>query len=222
MIQVLGEVLPLAVAVLISPLPIAAEIILLFTSQPKANASAYVGGFVVGVGVVLGLLTVLVGTQDLGGSSGPATWVSWLKIVLGTLLVVGGIRRLRNRPAPGDTEAPKWMQGIESFTPGRSLAVGFAIGALNPKNLAVGLAAAVAVAGSGLAGGTQVGVVVVYAVFASLGVLAPLVVTIALGPRSEEILTGWRTWLMDNNTAVMAVMLVVIGAVVIGKGVAAL
>ena len=73
MTQVLGEVLPLAVAVLISPLPIAAEIILLFTSQPKANASAYVGGFVVGVGVVLGLLTVLVGTQDLGGSSGPAT-----------------------------------------------------------------------------------------------------------------------------------------------------
>lgn len=222
MTQVLGEVLPLAVAVLISPLPIAAEIILLFTSQPKVNASAYVGGFVSGVGVVLGLLTVLVGTQDLGGGSGPATWVSWLKIVLGTLLVVGGIRRLRNRPAPGDTEAPKWMQGIESFTPGRSLAVGFAIGALNPKNLAVGLAAAVAVAGSGLAGGTQVGVVVVYALFASLGVLAPLVVTIALSPRSEEILTGWRTWLMDNNTAVMAVMLVVIGAVVIGKGLAAL
>ena len=114
------------------------------------------------------------------------------------------------------------MDGIESFTPARSLAVGFAIGALNPKNLAVGLAAAVAIAGSGVAGGTQVGVVVVYAVFASLGVIAPMVVTIALGQRSEDILIGWRTWLMDNNTAVMAVLFVVIGAAVMGKGLAAL
>lgn len=222
MTQVLGEILPLAVAVLISPLPIAAEIILLFTSRPKANASAYVGGFVVGVGTVLALLTVLAGTQDLGGGSGAATWVSWLKVVLGVLLVVGGIHKLRNRPAAGETETPKWMEGIESFTPARSLAVGFAIGALNPKNLVVGLSSAVTIAGSGVAGGTQMGVVVVYAVFASLGVIAPLVVTIALGPRSEDILIGWRTWLMDNNTAVMAVILVVIGAVVMGKGLAAL
>jgi hypothetical protein len=48
--EVLRDILPLAIAVTISPVPIIAEILLLFTARAKANAGAYVAGFVVGVG----------------------------------------------------------------------------------------------------------------------------------------------------------------------------
>ena len=220
--QSLGELLPLGTAVLISPLPIAAAIILLFTPRPKPNAAAYWIGFVLGVAAVLAGLSLLAGTQDLSGGSSETGWVTWLKIVLGLAIVGGGIRRLRNRPASGEAETPRWMHGIESFSAGRSFAVGLAIGALNPKNIVVGIAAAVIIAGSSLSTGTQMVVVDIYALFASLGVLAPLVVAAAMGQRSDEILQRWRTWLFDNNAAVVAVVFLVIGAVVAGKGIAAL
>lgn len=219
--EALGEVLPLGVAVLISPLPIAAAIILLFTGTPRPNAAAYWAGFTVGVGAVLAGLTLVAGTRDLGSGS-PETWVTWLKIGLGVLLVAGGIRRFRNRPAAGEAEVPGWMQGIESFHPGRSFVVGVGIGALNPKNIAVGLGAAVTIATATQSTGSQLAVVAVYALFASLGVLAPLVVALAMGSRADDVLEGWRTWLFDNNAAVVAVIFVLIGAVLAGKGIAAL
>ncbi len=216
--QVIGEILPLALAVLISPLPIAAEILLLFSNRPKPNATAYVLGFFVGVAAVLGIATALSGSQDVSNSN-PASWVSWLKIGLGAALVLGGIRRFRNRPARGEAETPRWMEGIEQFRPGRSLAVGAAVGALNPKNIIVGIGAGVIVSGAGLSSGEQIGTVIAYAVVASVGVLAPLVVAVAMGSRSDHLLGEWRTWLSDNNAAVVAVILVLIGGVLIGKGI---
>ena len=59
---------------------------------------------------------------------------------------------------------------------GKSLVTGLAVGALNPKNIVVGIAAAASIA-SGLEGESTSAFVIViaaYALFASLGVLAPL------------------------------------------------
>jgi len=50
---VIGSILPLAIAVTISPIPIIAEILLLFTKKPVANAASYLAGFIVGVAGVL-------------------------------------------------------------------------------------------------------------------------------------------------------------------------
>lgn len=222
--QVIGEILPMAVAVLISPIPIAAEIILLFSNKPRPNALAYAIGFVVGVGVFLGVLTVIASATDLSDSSSEPGWMSWVRIGLGVLLVIGGIRRFHGRPAPGEAEAPKWMDGLETFTPARSLAVGLGVGAFNPKNIVVGIAAAATIS-SGLAGdsiSSYVVVIVAYALFASLGVFTPLAVALAMGDKADDKLREWRVWLVDNNAAVMAVIFVVIGAVLLGKGIAAL
>jgi len=59
----------------------------------------------------------------------------------------------------------------------------------------------------------------VYVVIAGLGVAAPLVVTVALGARSQGILESWRTWLEQNNATVLAVLFLVFAVVLIGKGV---
>lgn len=115
---------------------------------------------------------------------------------------------------------PKWMDGIAAFAPGKSLAVGVAIGALNPKNVVVGLAAALSIASAGLSTGQQIGAVAVYAVVAILGVAAPLVVTLAMRDKAQEVLDGWRSWLGRNNGVVLAVLFLIFGVVLIGKGIA--
>lgn len=112
------------------------------------------------------------------------------------------------------------MAGISHFRPPTSLGVGAAVGALNPKNIVVGLAAAVVIASAGLSGIEIVGSIAVYVVVAGLGVAAPLVVVVMMGDRARPVLESWRAWLQENNATVMAVLFAVFGVVLVGKGVA--
>ncbi|MBK9179426.1 MAG: GAP family protein [Acidimicrobiales bacterium] len=218
---VVGDILPLAIAVTISPVPIIAEILLLLSRKPLANGTAYVVGFVVGVAGVLGILVAVAGAMDLSAGSGPSSGAGTLQLALGVLLLVAAVRRFRGRPKPGEEASmPAWMDGIAGFSPGKSLGVGIVVGALNPKNLAVGLAAAVAIASASLSTGQAVGSVAVYVVVAVLGVAAPLVVLLASGDRARPILDGWKAWLGQNNATVMAVLFLVFAVVLIGKGLA--
>ena len=217
---VLGDVLPLAIVVTISPINIVAAILLLFSKRPTLNASSYLAGFVIGVSAVLGLLTVLADTVGLSSDSQRSRAASGLLLALGIWLLVAAVQKFRSRPAPGETAPlPPWMDGIAGFGPGRSLVVGLTVGAANPKNIAVGLASAVTIATAGLAVGPSVGVIAVYTVIASLGVATPIVAMQFLGERADDVLTGWQSWLDRNNTAMMAVLYLVFGVILVGKGI---
>jgi len=220
---VLGAIIPLAIAVTISPVPIIAAILLLLTRKPLPNGAAYLVGFTLGVGAVLGLLVWVAGSLNLSSGSGPSTGLGVVELVLGLLLLVAAMRRFHRRPMPGTTPSmPKWMDGIASFTPARSLVVGIVIGAANPKNLAVGIAAAAAIASASLSSGDEVVAIVVYVVIAVLGVAAPFAVVLAAGGKAQAILGNWKSWLAQNNATVMAVLFLVFAVVLIGKGIAVL
>ncbi|MCC7078341.1 MAG: GAP family protein [Acidimicrobiia bacterium] len=219
--QILGQILPLAVAVTISPVPIIAEILLLFSDRPLPNAGAYVGGFTSGVAVVLLAFTAIAATQDGGAwAEGGSTVTALVSLVLGVLLLVGAVIRFRRRPAPGeDTPMPRWMDGIASFGTPRSLAVGVAVGALNPKNIAMALAASVTVAGSTLSTGEEAVTLGAYTLVAVLGVATPFVVALFMGERARPLLDRWREWLGRNNSTVMAVLFLVFGVVLVVQGI---
>ncbi len=219
---VIGSILPLAIAVTISPLPIIAEVLLLFTRQPVRNAGAYLAGFLGGVAVVLGVLVVAANALDLARSE-PSSGTAVVQLLLGLLLLAAAYRQFRSRPADGEEPPqPGWMQGIERFTPGRALGVGAVIGAANPKNVVVGIAAATTITSAGLGAAQAVLAIVVYVVVAGAGVAAPLVVMVVYGEKAGDILEGWRTWLGRNNAAVMSVLFLVFAVVLIGRGIAGL
>lgn len=217
---VIGAILPLAIAVTISPLPIIAEVLLLFTTQPVRNAAAYLAGFLGGVAVVLGVLVVAANALDLDTSE-PSSGTAVVQLLLGLLLLAAAYRQFRSRPGDGEEPPqPGWMQGIERFTPGRALGVGAAIGAANPKNVVVGIAAAATITSAGLSAAQAVLAIVVYVVVAGAGVAAPLVVMVVYGEKAGDILDGWKTWLGRNNAAVMSVLFLVFAVVLIGRGIA--
>lgn len=116
---------------------------------------------------------------------------------------------------------PKWMDGIAGYGPGKALSAGAALGALNPKNVVVGLASATAIAAGGLSVGQQIAVSAIYVLVAVLGVAAPILVMVLLGDRAPGVLASWNQWLRQNNAAVMSVLFVVFGVVLIGQGIAA-
>jgi threonine/homoserine/homoserine lactone efflux protein len=87
------------------------------------------------------------------------------KLVLGALLVLVALQQWRGRPRGGaQAQLPRWMQAIDTFTPGRAVAMGVALSAINPKNLILTLGAAGAIAQTGIETGEQA---VALAVFSS-------------------------------------------------------
>jgi hypothetical protein len=218
--SVIGDILPFAVVVTVSPVNIIAAILLLFSKRAVINATSYLVGFVVGVAALLGGITAVAGAINLSAGSDRSRGASALLLVVGAYLVVVAARKFRHRPGPDqDAVLPRWMDGIEGFAPGKSLVVGLAVGVLNPKNIAVGLAAAVAIASAGLPVGQQIGVIAIYVVIASLGVAAPLVTVLVLGQRSKGVLDGWKAWLARNNATMLAVIFLLFGVILIGKGI---
>jgi Sap, sulfolipid-1-addressing protein len=217
---VVGEIVPLALVVTISPINVIPVILLLFTKRPLLSASSFLAGFVMGVAAVLAALTAIAGALNLSPDSGRSTWVAALKVALGAYLLVAAVRKFCSRPRGGEEGSmPAWMDGIAAFAPGRSLVVGAALGAANPKNLVVGFAAAATIASNDLSTGQQIVAMVIYVVVAALGVAAPIFVTLFLGDRSHEVLDGWKAWLGHNNATVMSVLFLVFGVVLIGQGI---
>ena len=218
----IGEILPLALVVTISPINIIPVILLLFTKRPLVNAFTFLVGFIAGVAAVLGSFVAIAGAVDLSPGSGHSTWAGALKLVLGLYLLVAAIRKFRGRPRAGEEGSmPKWMDGIAGFTPAKSLIAGAVLGAANPKNVIVGLAASVTVASTDLSTGQQVAAIAVYVFVAILGVAAPILVAVFLGARAQDVLDGWNSWLRQNNATVMSVLFLIFGIVLIGQGMGA-
>ena len=217
---VVGEVLTLALVVTLSPLNVIPAVLLLFTKKPLAGACSFLVGFLVGVAVVLGAFVAIADAIDLSLRSGHSAWPGILKLALGLYLVVAAVGKFRGRPKPGEEGSmPKWMDGIAGYTPAKAFGAGLVLGAVNPKNVVVGLAAAVTIASADLPAAQQVGACTVYVVIAILGVLAPILAMLLLGDRAPAVLQGWRSWLAHNSATVMSVLFLVFGVVLIGQGI---
>ncbi len=219
----IGQVLSFGVGVALSPVPIIAVVLMLATPRARSNGPAFVLGWVLGL-AVLGTIVLLVSSgagADDGGQ--PATWVSVLKLVLGLLLVALAVKLWHGRPR-GDAEPqlPKWMRTIDQFTPVRALAIGAALAAVNPKNTLLTIGAAAAIAATGASTGAQAVALAVFILVATLGVGAPVALYFALGERSRAVLDDLKVWMARNNTAIMAVLCLVIGAKLLGDGIASL
>lgn len=219
---VVAEILPLALVVAISPINIIPVILLLFTERPLVNSFSFLIGFLVGVGGALVACVAIAETVDLSPSSGHSTWVAWLKLVLGVYLFVAAVQKFRGRPRAGEEGAmPKWMDGIAAFGSGRSLMAGLALGAANPKNVVMGLAAAASIASFTLPKGQLVAAIAIYVFVAALGLAVPILTTVWLGARSREVLDGWKAWLNQNNATVMSVVFLVFAVVLLAQAIGA-
>jgi threonine/homoserine/homoserine lactone efflux protein len=221
--QAIGQVLSFAVGVALSPIPIIGVVLMLGTPRARANGLAFIAGWVTGLAVLGTAVLLLAGGTDASNSGEPATWVDWLKLVLGVALLLVAVRQWRGRPAEGEAaELPAWMQAIDTFEPAKAAGVAVLLAAVNPKNLLLTVGAAAAIAQTGASAGAQAVALAVFVVIGTLGPGAPVALYFALGERSAEKLESLRTWMAAHNAAIMAVLCLVIGAKLIGDAIAGL
>jgi hypothetical protein len=218
--KALGDVLGLAAGVAISPLPIIAIILILATPRGRLNGLLFTLGWVVGLAALGGIMLAIGGAGSSSAHHHPAPWVGVLKLVLGVLLVLFGVRQWRHRPADAtQAELPKWMAAIDRFTPIKVLGLGLALSAANVKNASLTLAAAASISASEIPAGQQVASLAIFVIIGSLGILAPLAVFLFLGDRARGVLAGWKDWAARHNVAVMAALFFVLGLKLLGDGI---
>jgi threonine/homoserine/homoserine lactone efflux protein len=219
--EAIGQMLPAAVGVALSPLPIVAVVLMLVSRRGRSNGPAFVLAWIVGLAVVGAIVLSALGGAGDDGS--PASWVSVLKVVLGALLLLTAVRQWRGRARdPSQVETPKWMEAVDTFTPAKAAGAGALLSAANPKNALLAVAGAAAIAGTGIDGGQQAIAYALFVLIATIGVGAPVVVAFAMGDRSREPLDDLKDWMAGNNAVIMAVLLLVLGVKLIGDGISRL
>jgi threonine/homoserine/homoserine lactone efflux protein len=221
--EAIGQALPLAIGVALSPTPIVAVVLMLTTPRGRTNGPAFLLAWVLGLAVAGTVFLLISSGADASESGGPATWTSIVALVLGLLLLAVAVKQWRGRPRGDAAPAlPSWMSAIDRFTTGRSLAMGVALAAINPKNLILIASAATAIAQVGASTGDQAVAMAVFVVVGTLGVGAPVVIYFTMGDKAHDLLDGLRTWMARENTTIMAVICVIIGFKLIGDGISGL
>jgi threonine/homoserine/homoserine lactone efflux protein len=220
--QAIGDLLPSAVGVALSPVPIIAVILMLGTPRARATGLAFAFGWILGL-VVVSVIVVLLASGADDADSGTSTVVDVIKLVFGALFLLLALKQWRSRPQPGtEPSMPAWMATIDSFSAPKSLLLGAALSGANPKNLALTLAAAASIAQVGLDGGGTAVAIAVFVVIGSLTVAGPVLFFVAAPRRAAGPLAATKDFMAAHNAVIMMVVLLVLGAKLIGNGIAGL
>lgn len=215
----LGDALPQAFGIAISPIPVVLVILMLVSSRAKVNGPLFLAGWMIGAAVVTGIGYVLadVAEADQGGAGSDGVAVG--QLLFGLLFFGLAARQWRSRPKPGEEPpTPKLFAAVDGMGPLKVFGLAFVACAVNPKNLPLAASGGAAMAQAGLSTGQGVVAVLVFVLIASASIAAPVVVYLALGDRSAAVLAGWKTWLVANNGTVMTVLFVILGAKMVGAG----
>jgi len=214
---VLIELIPLALVVALSPLSIVPAVLVLHTPRPRPTGLAFLAGWLVG----LSALTILfLQVSSLAGGLGtkPPQWASGLRIVVGAALIVFGVYRWLTRKKSAHT--PKWMQSLSKLTPVRAGAAAAALTVVNPKVLFICAAAGLAIGTAGLDRTTDVWIAVIwYVAVAASTVALPILAYAVSGDRLDAPLARLKDWMERQHATLVAAILVVIGVLVLYKGI---
>ncbi|MGV9802950.1 GAP family protein [Mycobacterium sp. NPDC003449] len=216
--SVLTELIPLALVVALSPLSIIPAVLVLQTARPRPTGLAFLVGWLVGLAA---LTAIFVEVSNLFGPlDKPPAWASWLRIVVGIALIVVGVYRWFTR-AESD-HSPRWMQSLGTLTPARAGIAGVILTVVNPKVLFVSAAAGLAIGTAGLGQPGVWAAAVYYVLFAGSTVALPILAYAASGHRLDPALARLRDWMERQHAVLVAGILVVIGLLVLYKGIHAL
>lgn len=210
----LTPLLPLAVGLAISPLPIVAIVAILLSARGRAAAPLYTGAFFV---VTLGFIAI--GALSSAGASAASHGEGGRIVVtvLAAMLTIGftvmTVLSWRSRPKPGTAPtAPAWLAAMDAITPGRAAAIGLVMAVTNSKNIPLELK------GGALVGAAHLSVVPAIAMCAALavaGTLTLLVPTVLGATGSARIARGLdrlKGEMIQHNAVIMTVLFAVLAA----------
>jgi threonine/homoserine/homoserine lactone efflux protein len=218
--QAIGEVLTYSVGVAISPVPIIAVILMLFTARARVNGPVFAAGWAFALALISGVVYFTSDAADAATDTAASDTVAWGQILVGVLFLLLAARNWRNRPKPGDEPAvPKWLAGIDGFTWKKTLVLALLLAGVNPKNLLLSAGAGAALAQAGVSTTEAIVALIVFVALGTSTIAGPVIYYLAAGERAKAQLDSVKGWLAINNATVMTVPFLIFGVSLISKGI---
>lgn len=215
----LTGLVPLALVIAISPLSIIPAVLVLQAPRPRPSSLAFLAGWLFGLAALTALFVA--GSGVLGGMhKSPPTWASWLRVALGSALIVFGIYRWLTRHR--HTESPAWMRSFATISPTRAGITGLALVVVRFEVLVMCLVAGLAIGTSQLSVAGELICAVFFVAVSASTVAIPVLAYAAAGHRLDDTLARLKDWMEKNNAALLAAILVLIGLMVLYNGIQAL
>jgi threonine/homoserine/homoserine lactone efflux protein len=210
------ETVALAIGIAASPFPIIPAILLLFTERPRAASFTFLATWLAAIAIAVSAFAVLSGA--IASEYESPTWLAWVRIAAGIALIALAVHKWLTRSTSSPT--PGWMQTLQEATPRSAFLLALLLSLANPKILLLAAAAGVDIGGIDSPLRQQIIAVIVFATIASISVAAPVLAYTIAGARVLGPLSRAKDWLLRNNTAVMVVVFLVLGALLIYNGAA--
>jgi threonine/homoserine/homoserine lactone efflux protein len=195
---------------------------MLLSPRAKGTGLGFLLGWVVGIVVAVTVFTLLAAVLPENDDDASNPTAGWIKIGLGVLLLLMAVKQWRGRPT-GDhePELPGWMKAIDTMTAVKGAGLGFLLSAVNPKNLLMAAGAGVIIGGTAasLETSQEAVAITVFTVIAAASVAVPVIGYLVASEKMAGPLESMHQWLVKENAVVMAVLLLVIGVAMVGKGI---
>lgn len=219
--NVVGEILPYAMAVAISPIPIIAVVLTLLSPKAKAASIGLLAGWVAGIIVTVALFILVSEMLPEDRSDGWMPILGTIKIALGAVFLFMAIKQWRSRPKKGmEVTLPTWMQAIDKAGVMSAAVIGFLLSAVNPVNLLMLVSAGLTIGSSELSGGSLAIVVTVFVAIAASTMVIPVACYLLAARKLARPLELLRGWLARYNAVIVALLLLVVGVYMIFQGLA--
>ncbi len=212
----LTGLIPLGLVIAVSPITIIPAVLVLQAPKPRPSGLSFLAGWLLGLSAVTALCVAASGL--LGGlHKSTPSWASWLRVVLGSALIVYGIYQWLTRHR--HTESPAWMRSFATITPVRAAITGAAMVVVRPDVLLICVPAGLAIGGSGLDTAGDWMAAAFFVAIAASTVAVPILAYAAAGHRLDDAMGRLKDWMEKNNAALMAAILLVIGVMVLYNGI---
>ena len=218
MLQAIGIILPIALAVAISSVPIMATIVILLSPKGAQTALPFLIGWVLGMATMVTIFTL--GAHAIPSprfDRRPDTVIAIIEILVGiALVVIASIEWRRALRHPSDA-MPKWLNSVDKLGPWSAFGIAFALN-VRPKGLLLAIAAGLAIRAPDLSVGEAAIVIGIYTVIGASTVAVPVILSLADRKGMEPRLLAMKDWISRNSTTVTALIVILIGVFIIGTG----
>jgi len=216
--------LPLVVAMAIVPGRFLVLILLFHTKQAVVNALAFVAGMASTMlieGLAFALIFNLTGALSVEGSDGPPAIIAILYLVIGVLMLVMAAKQIFQKEDE-EKAPPKWLAGIDSFTPGKSYKLGFGWLFISPKQWIFTLTTVAIIFAANLDPLISlVNYLLFILIVLSLFFLL-ILIYVVLGERAQTFLDRLFNWLKGHTQSIVLIVLIVFGLYFLLKGISGL
>ena len=216
-LQAIGHLLPLAVAMAISSVPITAALLILLSPNPGLSPIAYLSGWIVGIVLFATLFALGASAVPDHQQRQPAQLVGLVLIVIGLAMEAFAIVLWRRSRQAVTHELPKWLLAVGSVRPWQAFSFGVALN-LRPKALLLSAAVGVVMTAQPLPVADSAIAITVYTLISASTVGIPVVFAFVDPQRATPRLVVVRDWILANNRTVTLLVMVFIGFVIVGTG----